>query len=151
MRLRLLSAWSLLLLLGGCAGMTTSSLPPDHPANPAAVESPLSPPSQTLAGNDAPPSGTELKPSQLKPEMGSMHHDMKEMHHGDHLAGMKHEAPATPPGENAVLSAPLPTPTPLPATTQASVYTCKMHPEVSSNAPGKCPKCGMKLVIKGAP
>jgi hypothetical protein len=140
MRLRLLSAWSLLLLLAGCAGMTPSSLSPDHPANPAAAESPLSPPSQTLTVNDAPPSGTELKPSQLKTEMGSMHH-------GDHLAGKKHEAPSTPPGENAALSAPLRTP----ATTQASVYTCKMHPEVSSNAPGKCAKCGMKLVVKGAP
>lgn len=29
---------------------------------------------------------------------------------------------------------------PAPAT-----YTCPMHPEVKSNAPGKCPKCGMKL------
>ncbi|HWL86899.1 MAG TPA: heavy metal-binding domain-containing protein [Polyangiaceae bacterium] len=28
------------------------------------------------------------------------------------------------------------------------VYTCPMHPEVQSNAPGKCPKCGMTLVPK---
>jgi hypothetical protein len=25
-------------------------------------------------------------------------------------------------------------------------YTCPMHPEVISNKPGKCPKCGMDLV-----
>jgi hypothetical protein len=25
-------------------------------------------------------------------------------------------------------------------------YTCSMHPEVSSDKPGKCPKCGMELV-----
>ena len=25
-------------------------------------------------------------------------------------------------------------------------YTCSMHPEVKSDKPGKCPKCGMKLV-----
>lgn len=25
-------------------------------------------------------------------------------------------------------------------------YVCPMHPEVTSNAPGKCPECGMKLV-----
>jgi hypothetical protein len=27
------------------------------------------------------------------------------------------------------------------------VYTCPMHPEVRSNAPGRCPKCGMALVV----
>jgi len=26
------------------------------------------------------------------------------------------------------------------------VYTCSMHPEVRSDEPGKCPKCGMELV-----
>lgn len=25
-------------------------------------------------------------------------------------------------------------------------YTCTMHPEVHSDKPGKCPKCGMELV-----
>ncbi|HWK05108.1 MAG TPA: heavy metal-binding domain-containing protein [Puia sp.] len=30
----------------------------------------------------------------------------------------------------------------------AVVYTCKMHPEVISDKPGKCPKCGMDLVKK---
>jgi hypothetical protein len=25
-------------------------------------------------------------------------------------------------------------------------YTCPMHPEVMTNKPGKCPKCGMTLV-----
>src|SRR2546421_12971694 len=28
----------------------------------------------------------------------------------------------------------------------ATKYTCVMHPEVISDKPGKCPKCGMKLV-----
>jgi len=36
-----------------------------------------------------------------------------------------------------------PSPT-APATVQK--YTCEMHPEVISDKPGKCPKCGMKLV-----
>lgn len=27
-------------------------------------------------------------------------------------------------------------------------YTCPMHPEVVSDAPGRCPKCGMDLVAK---
>lgn len=29
-------------------------------------------------------------------------------------------------------------------------YTCSMHPEVISNKPGTCPKCGMELVVKEA-
>jgi len=29
-----------------------------------------------------------------------------------------------------------------------AVYTCPMHPEVKSSGPGRCPKCGMKLVPK---
>ncbi len=28
----------------------------------------------------------------------------------------------------------------------AAVYTCPMHPEVTSDSPGSCPKCGMDLV-----
>tara|TARA_R110000868_G_scaffold216988_2_gene467116 strand:+ start:98 stop:643 length:546 start_codon:yes stop_codon:yes gene_type:complete len=27
----------------------------------------------------------------------------------------------------------------------ASVYTCSMHPDIQSDAPGQCPKCGMFL------
>ena len=27
-------------------------------------------------------------------------------------------------------------------------YTCTMHPEIITNEPGKCPKCGMDLVKK---
>ncbi len=30
------------------------------------------------------------------------------------------------------------------------VYTCVMHPEVKSDKPGNCSKCGMKLVKKSA-
>ncbi len=30
--------------------------------------------------------------------------------------------------------------------TASKKYSCTMHPEVVSNKPGKCPKCGMKMV-----
>jgi FtsP/CotA-like multicopper oxidase with cupredoxin domain len=33
----------------------------------------------------------------------------------------------------------------------AFVYTCPMHPEVVSEEPGSCPKCGMKLLPTEAP
>ena len=31
-------------------------------------------------------------------------------------------------------------------TSEKAIYTCTMHPEVRSDKPGDCPKCGMKLV-----
>ena len=31
---------------------------------------------------------------------------------------------------------------------QAVQYTCSMHPEVVQDKPGRCPKCGMKLIEK---
>src|SRR6266478_7907521 len=31
---------------------------------------------------------------------------------------------------------------------ESTVYSCSMHPEVQSSKPGKCPKCGMKLVVQ---
>ncbi len=30
----------------------------------------------------------------------------------------------------------------------AMAYTCSMHPEVTNDKPGKCPKCGMDLIEK---
>ena len=33
-------------------------------------------------------------------------------------------------------------------TVEKTVYTCPMHSDVTSDKPGKCPKCGMTLVKK---
>jgi predicted RNA-binding Zn-ribbon protein involved in translation (DUF1610 family) len=34
-------------------------------------------------------------------------------------------------------------------TKHATWYTCSMHPDVVSNKPGKCPTCGMDLILSG--
>lgn len=41
--------------------------------------------------------------------------------------------------------APVPQPAAPSAATGESIYTCPMHPDVVSNQPGNCPKCGMAL------
>lgn len=35
-------------------------------------------------------------------------------------------------------------------TVSGQMYTCPMHPEVISDKPGSCPKCGMDLVKKAS-
>jgi len=37
-----------------------------------------------------------------------------------------------------------------PALSDATEYTCPMHPEVQQQEPGRCPHCGMALVPRGA-
>jgi membrane fusion protein, copper/silver efflux system len=70
----------------------------------------------------------------------------------------KRAAPSGPTGQPASRSTtpaertPMPAPTPEPA--PAAVYSCPMHPEVTSDTPGRCPKCGMNLELtapKAAP
>jgi uncharacterized protein involved in copper resistance len=146
------------LLLIGC--VQQASQPPlaaNDPANPRAPEAPLPERSRALAVAGAAPSATDavVPPQQLMPDMK---HNMPGMSHGmEHdmgdMKGMQHQAPATVPGQNAALSAPRWTPTTAPSTgpsTSATVYTCRMHPQILSNAPGKCPICGMKLVPKSS-
>ena len=36
----------------------------------------------------------------------------------------------------------------VPDSTVTKIYTCPMHPEVISDKPGTCPKCGMDLELK---
>jgi len=69
------------------------------------------------------------------------------------VAGLATSASASPPGKGPLESTIHKSPTALTmhkATTSAAAqqYTCPMHPEVVKDAPGKCPKCGMKLVEK---
>jgi FtsP/CotA-like multicopper oxidase with cupredoxin domain len=42
-------------------------------------------------------------------------------------------------------------PTDMPADAGPVTYACPMHPEVTSDRPGRCPKCGMKLLATSAP
>ncbi len=60
------------------------------------------------------------------------------------LADMPPAADTTP----ATAPRPATAPATAPTTQEKVLYTCKMHPQILSDQPGKCPICGMKLVAK---
>lgn len=64
---------------------------------------------------------------------------------GMQLREKKSGATATAPA-----NAPATAPATAPAAASAKEYVCPMHPDVVAAAPGKCPKCKMNLVEKGA-
>src|SRR5262249_61700795 len=60
--------------------------------------------------------------------------------------GMKLEARKPPGDEQKLSQSAAPAPRTLEVVRQAEEYTCTMHPEVRTTAPGKCPKRGMAIV-----
>jgi hypothetical protein len=133
------------VFLAGCAAPPPLPKPAlDQPSNPDAPQAAPIAASNTLALPPAiepttAPATAKVPPAtgESMPGMRHMGHDMG--HDTGSMPGMKHDASAS-------QSATTPS-----ATTQAAVlYTCTMHPDIVSDHPGKCPKCGMKLVRKGA-
>jgi FtsP/CotA-like multicopper oxidase with cupredoxin domain len=58
---------------------------------------------------------------------------------------------AAEPDKVLALVAQMDDPAAMPAGAGPVVYACPMHPEVTSTEPGRCPKCGMKLLATQAP
>jgi FtsP/CotA-like multicopper oxidase with cupredoxin domain len=58
---------------------------------------------------------------------------------------------AAEPDKVLALVAQMDDPAAMPAGAGPVVYACPMHPEVTSQEPGRCPKCGMKLLATQAP
>ena len=66
----------------------------------------------------------------------------------------RHPSPADDPSNPEAPESPWRAPTVQvhePERKHAAVHACPMHPEVTSDRPGKCPKCGMALVPKESP
>src|SRR5215217_5484992 len=57
---------------------------------------------------------------------------------------------APPPDKTLALVAQMDDPSAMPETAGPVTYACPMHPEVTSEKPGRCPKCGMKLLATQA-
>jgi FtsP/CotA-like multicopper oxidase with cupredoxin domain len=58
---------------------------------------------------------------------------------------------AAAPDKVLALVAQMDDPAAMPAGAGPVIYACPMHPEVTSDQPGRCPKCGMKLLATAAP
>ena len=58
---------------------------------------------------------------------------------------------AAPPDKVLALVAQMDDPAAMPEAAGPVTYACPMHPEVTSTEPGRCPKCGMKLLATQAP
>jgi FtsP/CotA-like multicopper oxidase with cupredoxin domain len=58
---------------------------------------------------------------------------------------------AAEPDKVLALVAQMDDPAAMPAGAGPVTYACPMHPEVTSTEPGRCPKCGMKLLATAAP
>jgi len=58
---------------------------------------------------------------------------------------------AAPADKVLALVAQMDDPAAMPAGAGPITYACPMHPEVTSQEPGRCPKCGMKLLATQAP
>jgi FtsP/CotA-like multicopper oxidase with cupredoxin domain len=58
---------------------------------------------------------------------------------------------AAPPDKVLALVAQMDDPAAMPADAGPVTYACPMHPEVTSDTPGRCPKCGMKLLAAAPP
>lgn len=147
--LRTIFAFASAAGLAACAPtLSQRPLAPDDPSNPSAPESVARAPSRTLdvvtaaEPDTAPPAPPAEQPhhhhgaTEGEPAVPPAHDEgMPDSARSSGHEHMQHEM-----GANAGKKEKAPAAKP--------TYVCPMHPGVTSDHPGKCPKCGMTLVPK---
>ena len=116
-----ISAIVVALVFSGCAGMEPTPLTAKHPASGQAAEGAIFRPAPLT---DETTQRVTEQLARAKPEQ-EFAKPPSPQHRADE---MEHKTPQQAAGDGA--------------------YTCPMHPEVESDQPGECPKCGMDLVGK---
>ena len=123
----------------GCA---TNFQPPPLPAtNPASVEAKesVTPVARPMLGRDALTQKTNERLAANTPGNPSFEpSEMEQMHHGmSGMEGMKHDKTGTAKMDSGEKPK-----------SGKVYYTCKMHPQIHQDKPGKCPVCGLTLIKK---
>jgi heavy metal-binding protein len=129
----ILSLW----LLAACASRAVpESVPQSSAASTQAPEARPHPVTRALSEDPPLPGATSSGWEGLQAPADSQH-----QHHGSH--------PGTTPAAPAHSHAATPAPAERNETTPSGVrYACPMHPDVVSPEPGRCPRCGMQLVLR---
>jgi hypothetical protein len=146
----------------GCVSVNLPEIPPYHPGYAQAETGAVAPAPPILDLSTAPPTASpglpvpsppDSEPGTIRsdeagetPMTGNIHQEHGMMQHGEHggMGGEGHKGMESQ-GEGGMQGMEHSPPTEGKAT-----YTCPMHPEVVSDRPGNCPKCGMVLHKKGA-
>jgi hypothetical protein len=131
----------------------------EHPANPRAPAQPPPPASSALRPNFEPFAAYGVAEGSEASDHDPSGHAHAEMN-SDAVPSAEHAEEAAPPSEPQTQGASTPAPSVPEATGSKAAsppqkkkakkpqYTCPMHPEVRSPDPGRCPKCGMPLVLE---
>ena len=118
------------LFVSGCSSPTEVSTPAANPNAPVGIAAPM----PRLSGQDAP----TRKTNEQLAAVGADNTDaLKPMEHG----GMDHSEMERGAEDHSRHGA-------TPAGTGKRAFVCPMHPEVKSDRPGNCPRCGMTLKPK---
>ena len=121
---RMLNLFLIPLLVGCATGIRMEPIAADHPANPNAFETPPASPSMMLREE----SQDRERTTSSAPSAPGHSHEGMQPRSGDE------ETADTTSGESSA----------------GMAYTCSMHPEIIQAQSGKCPQCGMDLVLRTA-
>ena len=123
----------------GCAA--NFQAPPLSATNPASVEAKeaVAPAARPMLGRDALTQKTNERLAANAPGNPSFQaSEMEQMHHGmSDMEGMQHDKTGTAKIDSGVKPM-----------SGKVYYTCKIHPQIHQNKPGKCPICGVPLIKK---
>ena len=125
-------------LIGCAVNFQPPPLPATDPASVEAKES-VTPVARPMLGRDALTQKTNERLATNTPGNPSFEpSEMEQMHHGmSGMEGMKHDNTGTAKMDSGE------TPT-----SGKIYYTCKVHPQIHRDKPGKCPICGLTLLKK---